>query len=170
MTSLTSYLRARAHHTVLLGVITVTMLGISAGLACLALEQHQVVAQATARNDKLLAIQAASATPTTGRAEQDNLKRWTQLKMERDFPWAAVFLAVEKVSNPDVELLEFKPEKLNRKITLGGEARTRKALVAYLEALSKQPALRNVYLVHQQSVQRDALETTGFEIRATLGE
>ncbi len=98
------------------------------------------------------------------------LKRWALLQKERNFPWTSIFLAVERTSSTDIELLEFKPDKLNRNIALSGEARNMKALVIYLAELSKQPALKNVYLMHQQTVQRDSLETVSFEVRATLVE
>ena len=143
------------------------LLGIAVGLVAaawlgfLALQQYRIVERAAARNDKLAAIQNASKTPPPC-GLQENLKRWTQLRMERDFPWAPLFQAVEKVTGHDIELLEFKPDKLNRTIALGGEAKDRKALVAYLAALSSQRALKNVYLVHQQSVERGPLVDRGF--------
>ncbi len=124
----------------------------------------------TVRNDKLLAMQAATIAPTASRLEQEALKRWAQLKIEREFPWPPVFLAVERVASPDIELLEFKPDKINRRIALRGEARNRKALIVYLGALAAQTGLSNVYLTHQQTVARDTLETIAFEIKATLVE
>jgi hypothetical protein len=100
--------------------------------------------------------------------EQEALKRWAQLKIEREFPWPPVFLAVERVASPDIELLEFKPDKINRRIALRGEARNRKALIVYLGALAAQTGLSNVYLTHQQTVARDTLETIAFEMIATF--
>jgi Tfp pilus assembly protein PilN len=170
MDGLKRYLRPTPKSTSWLWLSAAIGLAAAAWLGLLALQQYRIVEQAATRNDKLATMQNASKTPTPGRAEQENLKRWTQLKMERDFPWAPVFQAVEKVTGRDIELLEFKPDKLNRTIALGGEAKDRKALVAYLAVLSTQRALKNVYLVHQQSVERGALETVAFEIRATLGE
>ncbi|MDR3483158.1 MAG: hypothetical protein P4L91_20875 [Burkholderiaceae bacterium] len=170
MDDLKRYLRPQPKSTSWLLLGAAVGLAATAWLGFLALQQYRIVERAAARNDKLAAIQNASKTPPPGRAEQENLKRWTQLRMERDFPWASLFQAVEKVTGHDIELLEFKPDKLNRTIALGGEAKDRKALVAYLAALSTQRALKNVYLVHQQSVERGALETVAFEIRATLGQ
>jgi Tfp pilus assembly protein PilN len=168
MDDLKRYLRPQPKYTVWLLLAVAIGLAASAWLGFLALQQYRIVERAVTRNDKLAAMQNASKAPTPGRAEQEDLKRWTQLKMERDFPWAPLFQAVEKVTGRDIELLEFKPDKLNRTIALGGEAKDRKALVAYLAALSSQRALKNVYLVHQQSVERGALATVAFEIRATL--
>jgi hypothetical protein len=170
MQGLNRYLRPQARHTVLLWSVAGIVLGVSIWTGFIAFEQHAIVEQVTTRNNKLLVLQASSIVPASSHGEQENAKRWAQLKLERDFPWASVFLAVEKAASPDIELLQFKPDKLNRQITLGGEVRNHKALVAYLDGLSKQAILKNVYLVHEQSVQRDTLETIAFEIRATLVE
>jgi hypothetical protein len=169
MKTLNHYLRAQPHHTLWLWLSAGLLLAVSACFGVLAYQQHRVVAQATLRNDKLLAMQAATIVPTASRSEQEEQKRWAQLKIERDFPWSPVFQAVERASNPDIELLEFKPDKLNRRITLGGEARSRQALIVYLDALAAQAGLNNVYLTHQQTVERGTLETISFEIKAGLG-
>lgn len=170
MTDLNTYLRPPARHALPLAFVSGAILAMGASLLFLVLQEHRLVERATTRNGKLQAMQTSTKAPTASPAEQESMKKWTQLKIERDFPWPPIFSAVEKVASPDIELLEFKPDKLNRKIALNGEARNRKALVAYLDALSAQPVLKNVYLVHQQSVARDKLETIAFEIRATLRE
>ena len=170
MMNLNIYLRPRVQHTLQLFFGAALLAAAGMWLGWQAYEQHRIVEQAGVRNAKLLAIQSSANAPKIGKGEQESLKQWNQLKIERDFPWALVFSAVEKPANTDIELLEFKPDKLNRVIALGGEAKNRKSLIAYLAALSAQPALKNVYLVHQQSVQRDTLETISFEIRATLQE
>lgn len=170
MTGLNNYLRTPARHTLWLVSAAGVIVALGAWLVFMVFEQHRLVDQAVSRNNKLLAMQASSKAPTTDRAEQESQKRWAQLKIERDFPWPAIFKTVETVASPDIELLQFKPDKLNHTIALGGEARERKALISYLSALSMQPSLKNVYLVHQQSVQRDRMETISFEIRATLRE
>ena len=170
MKGLTTYLRPPARHEFFMWSTACALLATSVGMGFFAFQQHVIVEQVTSRNNKLLAMQASSNVPTSTRGEQDNAKRWAQLKIERDFPWSSIFRAVEKAASPDIELLQFKPDKLNRQIILGGEVRNHKALVAYLDGLSKQAILKNVYLAHEQSVQRDTLETVAFEIRATLVE
>jgi hypothetical protein len=170
MEGLNTYLLPQARYTFFMWLIVCVLLAMSVGMGLFAFQQHVIVERVTARNNKLLVLQAASNVPTSSRGDQDNAKRWAQLKIERDFPWSSLFRAVEKAAGPDIELLQFKPDKINRQIALGGEVRNHKALVAYLDGLSKQPALKNVYLLHEQSVQRDTLETVAFEIRATLVE
>jgi hypothetical protein len=167
---LNRYLYPQARYVFWLWLAAGVLLVIGTGLAALAYQQHRLVDKMTVRNDKLLALQAVPAAPTASRLEQEEQKHWAQLKTEREFPWAPVFQAVERVASPDIELLEFKPDKPNRRIALRGEARNRKALIAYLGSLSTQFGLSNVYLTHQQTVARDTLETIAFEIKATLVE
>lgn len=168
MASLNHYLRPRMRYTFWVWLASIILLTISGGLAFLAFNEHQHVSQLKARSDKLLAIQAASVPTIAGRSEQQEQRQWAQLKSERDFPWPQIFQAVEHVASSDIELLEFKPDKLNRRIELNGEARNLKALIVYLDALSKQPGWNNVHLVHQQAMGRGTLETISFEIKATL--
>jgi hypothetical protein len=168
MRDLKSYLRSTAKYPLLLWLIAALALVVSIGLCWLAFQQHRSIEQGAARNNKLLALQATTNLPVLSQADQINLKRWSQLTMERDFPWPAIFTAVEKAASPEIELLQFRPDKPNRSIALSGEAKNHKALVIYLSALAAQPALKNVYLLHLQTVQRGTLETIAFEIRATL--
>jgi hypothetical protein len=170
MNALNLYLRpAQSHSRWLYGCAFLLILA-GAGLGWTTLAEYRLAEHAQERNGKLAASLGAQKVPTMGRVEQENMKRWGQLKMERDFPWEQVFRAVEKSASTDIELLEFKPDKMNRAIGLSGEARNRKALLTYLEQLSKQTALTGVYLTHQQTVQRENLETISFEIKATLKE
>jgi hypothetical protein len=122
------------------------------------------------RIEQLQARQAALAAAKPTRTEIDLQKRWTTVKLERDFPWVKVFQAVERASSKDIELLEFQPDKRNRLIVLRGEAKDQTALVSYLESLAMQASLANVHLLHQETVTRNRLETISFEIKATLIE
>jgi len=170
MDELHHYLRPPATHRNWLTLATLGLVITGVWLTLLAIDQYRIAERVRERNNKLAAIVSTSKVPTMGRVEQDNLKKWNQLKIERDYPWSIVFRVVEKTASTDIELLEFTPDKLNHTIALSGEAHNRKALVNYLAQLSQQTALTNVYLTHQQTVQRDTLETIGFEIRATLKE
>jgi len=170
MVNLTTYLRPQVRSNLGIWLPGTVLLVAGIGLSVLAYRQSILNTQLTARNDKLVALQSKAAPPVASLAAQEDMRRWAQLKLDRDFPWTPVFRAVEKVASPDIELLQFKPDKLNRRISLGGEAKSHQALVAYLDALSMQPGVKNAYLAHQQTVARDTLETFSFEIRATLAE
>ncbi len=72
------------------------------------------------------------------------------------------------LGSPDIELLEFQPQKENLRISLQGQARNQQALTLFLEALARQAALKTVHLVHQEKVVRERMETVEFEIHASI--
>lgn len=167
---LANYLRPRAQSSRWVSASIVALIAVGTCLCIQAYRLHQVAEQATVRNNKALAAQAVAVVPIPSRVAQETLKRWAALKVERSFPWPALFLAVERAANVNIELLEFQPDKQNRRIVLRGEARDIKALIVYLDALAAQAVLSNVHLVHQDAIVRDRLETVAFEIKAGLGE
>jgi hypothetical protein len=168
MQGLNLYLRPQPKYPLSLWLIVMVALTVGAALCFMAYQQHRLIEQGASRNSKLQALHASANLPTLSQADQINQKRWAQLVMERDFPWTSIFAAVEKAASPDIELLQFKPDKPNHSIALSGEAKNHKALVTYLSVLTAQPALKDVYLLHLQNVERGSLETVSFEIRATL--
>lgn len=106
--------------------------------------------------------------PKPSRNEMELQKRWASLENELAFAWYPVFLALEAASNEEIELLEFAPEKAAHRLVLRGEARDLKALFAYVQAVSDQPAFRQVYLAQQKNKTTGALSTIEFEIRAQI--
>jgi len=170
MADLSRYLRPYWHSSPWIWAAVLLLACMAAWLAGQAYELHTQALETQDRVEKLLARQAELAKFKPTPKELDELKRWTALKLERDFPWQKVFKAVERANSKDIELLEFQPDKRNRVIVLRGEARDLAALVSYLERLTLQAGLREVYLVHQQTVARDRLETVSFEIKATLSD
>lgn len=94
--------------------------------------------------------------------------RTADLQTERNFPWNQVLWVVEQGVNPDIELLEFVPDKATRQILLRGEARDRQALMKFMEALAAQPLMHNVHLASQERIKRERIETWHFEVKATV--
>ena len=131
----------------------VTSLASSAALARLGTEQ---------------ARRAAAVPPKPTRIQLEQQKQWEQLALERDFNWDIVFQALENANHPDIELLDFRPEKRQGVIILRGEARSVTALSDYLQKLGTQRAFSRVYLTRQDLRAHGQLETVGFEIRSTL--
>ncbi len=167
MKSTSGYLEPRSRYGAQLGLLACALL-IGAGiLGWQAQAQRQAADKLALRNQTLRAAQAVAPTQVSRPAAAE-AKHWEALRVEREFPWPDVLVAIERAAKADVELLEFQPDKQNRRVVLSGEARDRKALASYLEALSAQPALHHVHLTHQQSLLRDRLETVEFEIKAGL--
>ncbi len=97
--------------------------------------------------------------------EKEVAKRWKALRNEREFRWYPVFLGLEQASGPEVELLEFAPDKINRHFIVRGESRDMTGLLEYVKRLAEQPAFKDVYLAQQKIVKRELLVTQAFEIR-----
>lgn len=106
--------------------------------------------------------------PKPSRAELEIHQRWASLQAERSFSWYPIFRALEQSANPDVELLEFLPDKAGRRVVLRGEARDVTAMTNFLSEVSSQPGFHEVHLAHQKSVGRNGLTVVAFEIRARI--
>lgn len=122
------------------------------------------------KNTSLQQIRAAGLAPVTKPkpAEAERLRHWQEMRADRDFPWRQVFQAVEGADRNTIELLEFRPDKRNRRIVLRGEAQDHDALVAYIQALSEQTALSQVHLLRMQRRTREKIETIEFEIKVSI--
>lgn len=106
--------------------------------------------------------------PPPSRAVLEERRRWDSLAGERAFNWYPVFRGLEQASSADIELLEFLPDKANRRITLHGEARDMAALTAYMQALGQQQPFADVYLARQKNLSRAGLSLLSFELRARI--
>jgi hypothetical protein len=122
----------------------------------------------SAANLRAAARSTVRPQPKPNRAEQDAARLWAELEAERDFPWSHIFKMVEQSDSTEIALLGLTPDKRHRTVMLRGQALTQKALLAYLKALGEQPMLSQVYLVHQQAMNQNQLETIAFEIKIRL--
>lgn len=128
-------------------------------------------ADVAALRQKIALVRAATAAkpaPILSKVDIEQRKRWAQLQSERDFAWAPLFNALEAAGNPDIELLEFHPDKPGSTVVLRGEAKDEAALLDFMERLSVNPALKQVFLSHRKSRKRDRLVTVAFELKARL--
>jgi hypothetical protein len=168
MNELNHYLRPRPRHRGLALAACGVLLAFGIVLGMDGYRQHQLAQASQQRIERIRAEQALKPPVKLKPSEQEDQKRWAALKVERGFNWTPLFAAIERASSPDIELLEFQPEKESLRILLQGEARNQQALTAFLEALAQQQVFRNVHLTHQQKKTRDRLETVEFEIHAAI--
>lgn len=166
--NLSAYLRPRPRHFFALSLLVSLMFAAAAFLAWQAFQTALHTGELQKRADELQSAQARAQLPKPSLKDESEHKQWMEFRLERDFAWSRLFQALEQTANANIELLEFRPDKRNRSVILIGEARDRKALTAFLAALSAQSALGNVHLLHQQTVVRDRLETISFEVKASL--
>jgi Tfp pilus assembly protein PilN len=162
------YLMPRRRHVWRWWGLLVLLLAAIVGLGWRAWQDYAQTARLKARLERLQDTQAKLHPPPPDKLADETAKKWAALQAERGFAWEPLFRAVERSTGPGVELLEFQPDKATRTVSLSGEAKDQRALIAFLNALAAQSILRNVYLAHQQVVAHDRLETISFEIKATL--
>ena len=170
MDNLSSYLAPRPTYRLLFWLLSIALFSGTVWFGFEAFRQFERGERAIVQYENLVAAKAKANAPTLGHLEQEGQKRWAALKVERNFAWEPVFLAVEQTASPDIELLEFRPDKTRRRVEMRGNAKDRKALTSFLAALAEQPSLGKVYLAHQKSVARGGLEAVTFKINATLVE
>lgn len=138
------------------------------GLAVHASGQAQVWQLALDAARSRSATRPAPSAPT--RVVVEEKRRWDALAAEFAFSWYPLFRALEQASSPEIELLEFLPDKAGRRLTLRGEARNIGALSAYMTALGAQPSLMEIYLAQQKNVGRGGMTLLSFEVRARLDD
>ena len=168
MEDLSHYLRLRPRHRhwVLGGAGSLLLL--AGWLTVQTFAAHAASEAALEQAEVLRAARVKRPPPKLSLSDLDLRKRWTAMQAEREFAWKPVFTALERAASPEIELLEFDPDKVSRQLTLSGEARDERALVAFLDALAAQPLFSHVHLTHQQKKVRDRLLTITFELKATL--
>lgn len=130
---------------------------------------HQQTAEIVRANELLRAQQAAAHIEPTPQ-DLERRRQWSALLHERTYPWAKVFRAVEHVSDPEIELLEFRPDRRAGSLVLKGEGRTSESVTRYLERLQEDPTFSRVYLAHTASAERGRLLTRSFELRLLLAK
>ncbi|WP_373987771.1 PilN domain-containing protein [Duganella sp. BuS-21] len=168
MKNLSDYLKPRARYVGPFICCCLALLGAATWLAVEAVLQHQQLARTALRYDALRASLVVPPPPKLKPSELENQKRWSALRLEREFSWDAIFVAIERASSTEIELLEFKPAKLDLTLSLRGEARDADALIEFLAALSRQPALQAVHLTRQKRKPHGQLETIEFEVRMRI--
>lgn len=144
---------------------------LAAAAVFVGLDAHRLADEAsvdTERHTRLQRQARPKVQVKLSRNELDDQKRWAGLRDERAFDWYPVFLGLENSSEADIELLEFEPDKVGRKMVLRGEARNIDAVADYMERLSAQGVFGQVYLSHEKVKLRGTLPLVVFEIRTTI--
>lgn len=165
---LAQYLKPRCASLSPLWFLTLAVI-VVAGILAAGAHGAGVKAQQLAQSNEIHSrARAREMRPKPRPVALEDERRWAELKAEREFPWALVFDAVERADKPNIELLEFLPDKVNRRVLLRGEAQDRDAVTAYVTVLADQRSLTQVHVLHLQTLARDNLTTVGFEIKATI--
>lgn len=168
MTNLSTFLQPLRRRNWWVYGCAVALAGVAAWCGHYAVSTDVATRQQLARIDSAQALRAAAIPAKATPVQLEQKRHLQQLRLERDFNWDGVFQALQNANHPDIELLEFRPDKQQRVMVLGGEARTAAALSDYLQKLSAQPVFAQAYLTRQNVAEHGALQTVAFEIRARL--
>jgi hypothetical protein len=168
MTKMHNYLRPRPRFVALLTGGALALCVLAVYVAAMAVGQHTQAGAVALQAERLRAAQVVKPAPLPSKGEVEAQKRWAVFKAERDFSWAPLFNALQVAGNPNIELLEFQPDKAGSRIMLRGEAKDEEALISFMETLAGQPLFQNVHLSHRKTKRRDRLVTVAFEIKAAM--
>jgi hypothetical protein len=133
----------------------------------------------TQRSDELAALRATDprAAPATRKAAAEKADPG-QLARARSAqsaaralttPWVDLLGAIESAPQDAVALLAFEPSASKQTVRLKAEARDARAMLAYLEALQRDPRLASVVLVSHQLQQQAPGTPMRFQIQAAWG-
>lgn len=122
----------------------------------------------TVSNARLQQLAGRLARERARPVSKEHLDQWILLQRERNVDWDGIFQIIEDAATEDIGLLEFAPDKQTRRIILRGEAKNNAGLVAYLDALTDHPKLRDVRLVRRELVEREKVVTVEFQAEAAL--
>ncbi len=146
----------------------VAALALSLGATVVVLERYRDIRLEIERVEAARGLLApARVTAPSPRLEQD-LKAADAVLAQLALPWASIVNAVESAAKPDVALLQMQPDARARQVRLGAEARTEKAMLAYLRRLGESGALAEVHLVSHQVVVEDPQRPIHFTVLARL--
>jgi hypothetical protein len=85
---------------------------------------------------------------------KQEVKKANAVMSELDLPWQALFDSVEYAANPDVALLSFQPDAAGRIMRIGAEAKNIAAMLDFVGALEREPALKDAHLLKYE-IKRD---------------
>ncbi|MGB4812293.1 MAG: PilN domain-containing protein [Methylophilaceae bacterium] len=110
--------------------------------------QLQVLEQAQQRSALVKPVAASQ------QINQEQLQTLKLAEIELKMPWNALFDALGKSSMKDVAILALQPDSKKQQVIISGEAKNYTTVLTYIDRLSQQPNLTQVYL--QKHVVNDA--------------
>lgn len=110
-----------------------------------------------------------SKTPMArvNKATQQEIKQVNDVLQQLGLPWEQLFGSLEMANSKEVALLSFQPGVSGQTVHLTGEARNLAALVAYVQALELESALKDVHLASYKTRQDHPHHPLVFSITAT---
>ena len=95
------------------------------------------------------------------------VKKANAVMSELDLPWEALFDSLEHAASRDVALLSFQPNAVGRTIRIGGEAKNISAMLDFVGALEREPAVEDAYLLKYEIKRDDPQQPVIFSLTAS---
>ncbi|SFN67357.1 hypothetical protein SAMN05216386_1582 [Nitrosospira briensis] len=102
-----------------------------------------------------------------GREIRQEVKKANAVMSEIDLPWEALFDSVEYAAGHDVALLSLQPDAVARTMRIGGVARNIPAMLDFVGALEREPALQDAYLLKYEVKRDDPQRPVMFSLTAS---
>jgi|AP12_2_1047962.scaffolds.fasta_scaffold16496_2 Tfp pilus assembly protein PilN len=151
-----------------LGVL-VLVLGLAS--AATLVERYRTVSveleQLETRRALLGDAQVALRASSPGQLDEET-KRVESVLRQLALPWGAIIESVEEANTADVALLQLQPDAEQRQLRLGAEARSRQAMLEYLQRLAAARGLTEVHVVSHQVRLEDPQRPVRFTVQASL--
>jgi hypothetical protein len=109
----------------------------------------------------------SSSSSSSGRDMKQEVKKANAVMSELDLPWQALFDSVEYAANHDVALLSFQPDPAGRIMRIGAEAKNIAAMLDFVGALEREPALKDAHLLKYEIKRDDPHRPVIFLLTAT---
>jgi hypothetical protein len=116
---------------------------------------------------RLLGPQQAARPIPRARLEEE-AKSVEAVLRQLALPWGAIIESVEGATTGDVAILQLQPDAQQRQLRLGAEARTRQAMLEYLQRLAAAKGLAEVHVVSHQVQTEDPNRPVQFTVQALL--
>jgi len=104
------------------------------------------------------------------KATEQELRQVDGILRQLNLPWEALFDSLEMAASREVALLSLQPSVSGQTLRITGEARDLVALVEYVQALEREPVLKNAHLASYKTRQDHPLHPVTFSIIATWHE
>jgi hypothetical protein len=146
----------------------VALLVLSLAVAGVLLERYREVKLQAGRIEAAQALLPAERRAAPRKSMDEEAKGAEAVVRQLALPWAAMIHAVEGAATPDVALLQMQPDAQQRQLRLTAEARSEKAMLDYLERLTRSAALADVHLASHQVMLEEPRRPIQFSVLARL--
>jgi Tfp pilus assembly protein PilN len=119
----------------------------------------------TLKNSQQIPIES-KITDLSAQVNPEQLHAMALTTQELEMPWNDLFYAFEQASMEDIALLGLQPESKKQQVIISGEAKNYPSLLAYIDRLTSQPILTEVYLQKHAVNETDTNKPVRFSIFA----